>query len=124
MKFNQFQGNKVENTWLWLVKIIAGLGIIVLLTIHFIVNHLIAPEGLLSYGDILRYYSNPIIPIMEAGFLILVVIHSLLGLRSIVLDLNPSAKAMRLINPLLVILGSAAIIYGLWLLLLLVKRVN
>lgn len=124
MKFNQFQGNKVENTWLWLVKIIAGLGIVVLLTIHFIVNHLIAPEGLLSYDDILRYYSNPIIPIMEAGFLILVVVHSLIGLRSIILDLNPSAKTMRLINPLLITVGSAAIIYGLWLLLLLVKRAN
>lgn len=124
MDTNQFQDNVIENTWLWLVKIIAGLGIFIFLTIHLIANHLIVPEGLLSYADILRYYSNPIVPIMEAGFLFFAIVHSLLGLRSIILDLNPSPKTMRFINPLIIVVGSVAIIYGLWILLLLIKRVN
>lgn len=124
METNRLQKNITENVWLWLVKIIAGLGIVIFLTIHFIVNHLVAPEGLLSYADILRYYSNPIVPIMEAGFLIFAVVHSLLGLRSIILDLNPSTKVMRFVNPLLIAVGSASIIYGLWLLLVLVQRAS
>ncbi|MCC6147926.1 MAG: hypothetical protein IT308_10205 [Anaerolineaceae bacterium] len=119
---DQFQSSSKENVWLWLTKIITGLSIVIFLAIHFIVNHLIAPEGLLSYADILAYYSYPIVPVMEAGFLVLVVSHSFLGIRSIILDLNPAAKVMRVINGLLIALGSAAILYGLWLLIVLVGR--
>ena len=82
-----------EGAWLWLYKIVAGLFIVVLLGVHFIVNHLVAPEGLLSYNDVVRYYTNPIVPVMEIAFLIFVISHALVGLRSILLDLNPSDKA-------------------------------
>lgn len=111
-----------EGAWLWLVKIIAGLSIIVLLGIHYVVNHLVAPGGLLSYADVLQYYQNPVIPIMEAAFLILVVSHALIGTRSILLDLNPSEKTLRFIDWVLIILGSVAIFYGIWLILVIVAR--
>lgn len=111
-----------ENSWLWLAKIVAGLLIIILLGIHLVVNHLVAPGGLLSYQDIIQYYQNPIIPIMEVFFLIFVVTHALLGVRSIILDLNPSDKTLFRINRLLVAIGSIAIVYGIWLVIVIVKR--
>ena len=105
-----------ENTWLWLIKIISGLTLIIILFIHLYVNHLLAPEGLLDFNGVIAYFQNPIVPIMEGTFLIFVVVHSLLGLRAIILDLNPSRKAMVVWNSLLTVFGLSAIVYGIWLL--------
>lgn len=104
-----------EGAWLWLLKIIAGLLIIVILGIHFYVNHLAAPGGLLSYADVLAYYQNPAVLVMEVLFLVFVVTHALLGLRSILLDLNPSKSLLRWINLGFLAIGIAAVGYGAWL---------
>lgn len=104
-----------ENSIIWLIKIIAGLLIIVFLTIHFLVNHLLAPNGLLTYGEVIAYFKNPIVPIMEIMFLIVVVTHSFIGIRSILLDLHPSPGVVKWINWILTLLGLAALIYGIWL---------
>jgi succinate dehydrogenase / fumarate reductase membrane anchor subunit len=104
-----------EKTWLWLYKIIAGVLIVFLLGLHFVINHLVAPQGLLSWSDVVAYYQNPIIPIIEVIFLIVVVSHSLIGLRSIILDLNPSATVLRGLDILFWVVGVVSIIYGIWL---------
>ena len=106
---------KREGTWLWLYKIAAGLLIVVLLGVHFVVNHLVAPTGLLTYNDVIRYYKTPIVPIMEIAFLVFVVSHALVGLRSILLDLNPSNQVLKVFDIFFLLLGSGSIIYGIWL---------
>ncbi len=106
---------KGETTWLWLAKIITGFLIIILLIIHFIVNHFIGQHGLLTYGDVIAYYRIPIIPIMEVAFLAFVVSHALIGLRSIILDLRPSAGLLTIVNWVFTIIGVGAVIYGVWL---------
>ncbi len=111
-----------EGTFLWLAKIIAGLVIVIILGIHFWVNHLVAPGGLLSYSDVLAYYQNPIVPIMEVFFLIFVVAHALLGLRSILLDLNPGKKLLSWINIGFILIGIIAITYGTWLVFFVVAK--
>jgi succinate dehydrogenase hydrophobic anchor subunit len=111
-----------ETAWLWLAKIVTGVLIFAILVIHLVVNHLVAEGGLLTYNDVLRYYSNPIIPIMEAFFLIFVVSHALLGVRGIVLDMSPSRRFVRGLNIGLVALGVISIAYGLWLLIMLSLR--
>jgi succinate dehydrogenase hydrophobic anchor subunit len=104
-----------EGVWLWLIKVLFGLVIAVLIAVHFIVNHLVASGGLLTYQDVINYYKNPGVTTMEIAFLIFVVSHALIGTRSIILDLNPSEKILKFINWGMLILGSAAIIYGIWL---------
>lgn len=111
-----------EGAGLWFLKILTGFLVIVVLIIHLIVNHLIVEGGLLTYADVVRYYQNPIIPIMEIAFLIFVVTHALMGLRSVLLDLHPSNKVLRLINYGVVVLGVASIAYGIWLVLVIVGR--
>lgn len=111
-----------ERAWLWLAKIVTGVMIFVLLIIHLVVNHLVAQGGLLTYNDVLTYYANPIIPAMEAVFLVFVVSHALLGVRGIVLDLNPPPRLVRALDIGLIIFGSTAIVYGLWLLIVLATR--
>ncbi|HEX9028379.1 MAG TPA: hypothetical protein VF823_04320 [Anaerolineales bacterium] len=111
-----------ENGLLWLIKIVTGFFIIFLIGIHFVVNHLIGVTGLLTYADVVRYYSNPIIPLMEIVFLIFVVSHSLIGLRSILLDLRPSAGVLQAIDWLFTAIGVVAVVYGIWLIRAIVTR--
>ena len=110
-----------ENAWLWLAKIVSGVLIFAILVIHLVVNHFAAPNGLLSYADVLAYYANPLIPTMEGVFLVFVVSHALLGLRSIALDLEPTPALMRALDAAFVIVGLGASSYGLWLLLTLAQ---
>jgi succinate dehydrogenase / fumarate reductase membrane anchor subunit len=105
-----------EGVWLWLAKIVTGLLIFVILAIHFVVNHFLPPNRLLSYADVVRYYQNPIILIMEGLFLVFVISHSLIGLRGIILDLHPERSVLRAIDVVFVVFGGAFMIYGIWLL--------
>ena len=111
-----------ENSWLWLVKIVTGPLLIVLLFIHLVVNHFIGQTGLLTYADVVAYYRNPFIPIMEICFLAAVVLHSLTGLRGILLDLKPSRSVLKVIDWILVLGGITAVSYGTWLVLTIASR--
>jgi len=96
--------------------------LIVLILIHFIVNHFIGQNGLLTYADVVAYYKNPIIPIMEICFLATVVTHSLSGLRGILLDLKPSRSLLKVIDWILVVVGILAVSYGTWLALVIASK--
>uniref|UniRef100_A0A7C4KG65 Succinate dehydrogenase n=1 Tax=Anaerolinea thermolimosa TaxID=229919 RepID=A0A7C4KG65_9CHLR len=113
-----------EGAFLWLIKILAGLSIVIVLGIHFVVNHLVAPEGLLNYADVIRYYQNPWVVTMEIFFLIAVVTHALIGIRSILLDLNPSDSFLSILNTILIVVGVGAVAYGIWLALEIASRGN
>jgi len=106
-----------ENTWIWLIKIATGPLLVIVLILHFTVNHYFGsmPSGLMTYDDVIRYFQNPIIPAIEILFLITVVTHSLIGLRGIILDLNPSRNTLNIVTWLLVILGVSSVAYGIWL---------
>lgn len=106
-----------EKALLWFIKVLAGGLILIFLVIHFIVNHLVAPGGLLTFADVVKYYQNPAVLVMEGFFLTFVLVHALLGLRSILLDLHPSENLMKIINIGLIVLGTGTLIYGIWLLL-------
>ena len=106
-----------ETTWIWLIKIVTGPLLILVLILHLIVNHYIGslPTGLMTYNDIIHYYQNPIIPAIEILFLITVVTHCLIGLRGIILDMNPSRQVLSVVTWLLSLLGVFAVGYGIWL---------
>jgi succinate dehydrogenase/fumarate reductase cytochrome b subunit len=92
-----------------------GILLILLLAVHLTVNHWVAPQGLLTYADIIHYYDVPGIVWMEATFLVVVVIHCLLGIHSILLDLNLRPVITFTLTLLLFLTGLTAIGYGLWL---------
>ena len=104
-----------EATGLWLVKVLLGVLIIVILTIHLIVNHYVGEGALLTWQNVVDYFSNPWIVFMEITFLVVVVSHSLIGMRSIILDLNPSKGKMKIVDWVLTIIGIVSIVYGVWL---------
>ena len=106
-----------ETTWIWLIKIVTGPLLILLLILHLIVNHYIGslPSGLMTYEDVVHYFQNPIIPVIEILFLATVVTHSLIGLRGIILDMNPSRTVLTAVNWFLSLLGVFSVAYGIWL---------
>jgi succinate dehydrogenase hydrophobic anchor subunit len=105
-----------ETALLWFIKVLAGGFIFIFLVIHFIVNHLVAPGGLLTYQDIVKYYQNPGVLVMEGCFLTFILVHALLGLRSIILDMHPAPGLVKILDVALSFLGCATLIYGIWLL--------
>ncbi len=111
-----------EGAGLWFLKVLTGFLVIIVMVIHLIVNHLIVAGGLLSYADVVQYYQKAIVPIMEIAFLIFVVTHALIGLRSVLLDLHPSNIFLKWINYGLGVLGVGSIVYGVWLVLVIVGR--
>jgi succinate dehydrogenase / fumarate reductase membrane anchor subunit len=106
-----------ETTWIWLIKIATGPLLVLILILHLTVNHYIGsmPSGLMTYADVVRYYQNPIIPAIEILFVATVVTHCLIGLRGIILDLNPSRSLLAVLTWALVILGVSSVGYGVWL---------
>lgn len=106
-----------ENTWIWLIKIATGPLLVLVIGLHFAVNHYLGSmsSGLMTYEDIIAYYQNPIIPIVEIVFLVTVVTHCLIGLRGIILDMNPSRNVLNIVTWLMVILGVFSVGYGVWL---------
>jgi len=96
----------------WLAQ--AGLGILLifLLSVHLIVNHWVAPQGLLNYADVIGYYKVPGVAWMEIFFLLVVTAHSLLGLQSILFDINLPSNIKTGLTWLLIILGTTIVLYG------------
>jgi succinate dehydrogenase / fumarate reductase, membrane anchor subunit len=105
-----------ENVWAWLIKIATGPLLVILILVHLVVNHFVGSQGgLMTYADVVAYFSNPLIVAMEILFLIAAVVHSLLGLRAVLLDLQPSAGTVQLINWGFALVGVVSIVYGIWL---------
>jgi succinate dehydrogenase hydrophobic anchor subunit len=106
-----------ETTWVWLIKIVTGPLLFIVLILHFAVNHYLGSmsSGLMTYDDVIAYYQNLIIPAIEILFLVTVVTHCLIGLRGIILDMNPSRAVLRAVTWLLSLLGVSSIVYGIWL---------
>lgn len=106
-----------ESAWLWLFKIISGLLIVVILVVHFLVNHFLPEtDALLTANEVYEYYQNLLYVFMEGFFLVFVVSHSLVGMRSIFLDLNPRKTVMQILDVALIAIGAVSIVYGIWLL--------
>lgn len=105
-----------ETTWQWLLKLVTGVLVVLILGTHLIVQHLVNPDGLLTFQQVVQWVSNPWVALMEGTFVILAVFHALLGVRSVLLDLRPSQGTIRVIDITFSIVGIVAIIYGIWLL--------
>jgi succinate dehydrogenase hydrophobic anchor subunit len=102
-------------TRVWRWTAFTGIALLVLVTIHMIAHHFVVESigGLRTYRQILDYIANPVMFTIECTFLVVVTIHAMLGLRSVLFDLNFGARARARINRGLVALGALTIAYGL-----------
>jgi succinate dehydrogenase hydrophobic anchor subunit len=100
------------------------MALVALATMHIVAQHFIVHQkgGLRTYAEVLSYISNPIIFVLEAGFLLAVTIHAMLGIRGILHDRDLSAAAQRRLDIALWTLGTLTIGYGTALLIILAAR--
>lgn len=108
---------------LWLAQAISGIALTALLGLHMVANHFLVEGGLRTYDDVLAYLSHPAVFILEVIFLLIVVPHAFLGLRAILLDLGPGPRIRRLLDIVLISLGTAALMYGIFLFVALQSRI-
>ena len=98
----------------WRLTALTGIALLILVTVHMVANHFVVHEvgGLRTYHQVLEYIGNPVIFTIESFFLLFVTLHSMLGLRSVLLDLDPRPSLRRWIDVGLVALGLGTIGYG------------
>jgi len=96
----------------WLFQSISGGLLVVLGGTHLVAQHLLAPTGLRTYEYVVSYLRQPAAFALETAFLATVVVHALLGVRSIALDLGPGARWQRRLDLGLVALGLAMVCYA------------
>ncbi len=104
---------KASSGWLW--QVFTGVGLVLLLGLHFIANHFIAKGGLRDFADVVSYLRNPIILVLEVLFLVVVTVHAMLGVRAIVMDFGLSDRVEKRLSRALTVVGVLTVVYGLWL---------
>ena len=102
---------KPTTAWLW--QVFTGIGLVILLGLHFIANHFVARGGLRDFAEVVAYLRNPVILCLEVLFLLCVTTHGLLGVRAILLDFGLSEPAERRLNQVLKVVGVLTVAYGL-----------
>jgi succinate dehydrogenase hydrophobic anchor subunit len=117
-----YRRGRSARLWHWTAG--SGMALVLLATMHIVAQHFIVHQtgGLRTYSEVLTYISNPVIFVLEAGFLLAVTIHAMLGIRSILHDLDLSHRATRRLDRALWALGSVTVLYGAALLITLTLR--
>ena len=100
---------------LWLVQAFTGLLLVLLLLLHMVAHHFVVEGGLRNFDQVVDYVSNPAIFFITILFLVVTSVHAMLGTRAILMDLGLGRGAQRAVDWLLVIVGVATIVYGVWL---------
>ena len=109
---------------LWHWTAVSGMALVALATMHIVAQHFVVHQkgGLRTYDEVLSYIANPVIFVLEAGFLLAVTIHAMLGIRSILHDLDLSTRASRRLDRALWGIGTLTLAYGMTLLITLAAR--
>ncbi len=109
---------------IWRLTALSGMALLVLVTIHMVAHHFVVKEigGLRTYAQVLDYIRNPVILVLEVGFLIVVTLHAMLGLRAVLFDLGLSARMRTIVSRGVIVLGTVTVIYGLILIGVLASR--
>lgn len=115
-------GGKTTRVWWWTAG--TGAALLVLVAVHMIAHHFVVEDvgGLRTYEQVLEYISNPVIFTLECFFLLTVTVHALLGLRSVLFDLNLGRTAKRRVDVGLWALGILTLAYGFFLVATLASR--
>ena len=106
---------------IWIFQVLSGILLIVIVGLHWFFQHSIVGNGGPAYANVVAYLRCPVFFGLETAFLLVVIIHALLGVRAILLDRGLSARVLRWVNWGLFIAGTAALWYGLSLTLALVQ---
>ncbi len=112
----------MRETTLWTLHLLAGIVILVFLSVHMGIMHLesillalgAGYEHVLTWASVAARNKQLYFAISYPILLGAALYHGFYGLRNILLELNPSAGLEKAINWILVIAGVLLFIYGTW----------
>jgi succinate dehydrogenase membrane anchor subunit len=107
--------HRKRSSWAWFWQSVTGVALILLLGLHMVAHHFVAEGGIRDYQEVIQYLANPIIIVLEIAFLISVVAHAILGMRSILFDLGLSAQTERIVTLVGTVIAVLTVLYGFWL---------
>ncbi len=113
--FEEMAAQRDRSGAMWLVQALTGLLLVAILGTHMIAHHFIVEGGLRDYQQVLDYVANPVVFAIEVVFVVVAVIHALLGVQAIITDLRPAPRTMRVIEWVLRVIALVAIGYGVYL---------
>lgn len=118
----EYRGPRTARVWRWTV--VSGLALFVLATVHIVAQHFVVhgTGGLRNYHQVISYIANPVMFVIECGFLLALAIHGMLGIRSILHDFDFRPRTLRRIDRGLWMLGTLTVSYGLIVLSVLASR--
>lgn len=110
---SQAMERKRSGTWVW--QALSGVGLVILLSLHMIVQHFVVEGGLRDYEQVLAYIGNPLVVAVEVIFLLVVTYHAVVGVRAILFDLDLSERNKTLITRVLTVVGIIMVLWGVFL---------
>jgi len=118
------QQTEPAKTRTWFATALSGVAVLVLVTVHMVANHFVVQQvgGLRTYAQVLAYIGDPWIFSIEAVFLVAVTWHAMLGLRSVLRDLNLHGPLGRVADRGPMVVGVVIVVYGLMLISILAAR--
>jgi succinate dehydrogenase hydrophobic anchor subunit len=108
--------------WRWTAG--SGIALVALATLHIVAQHFVVHQkgGLRTYSEVLSYVGNPVIFVLESGFVFAVTIHAMLGIRGILHDLDLVPRTSRRLDVVLWVVGTVTVAYAMGLLITLAIR--
>ena len=106
--------------WPWLLQRVTAVGLIVLLPIHIVVNHLfniVEVErgdlpGLVVFSDVAERLETPTYWVIDLLLLTFALYHGLNGVRNVLLDYGMRGAGERVVTGALSVVGMVAFVFG------------
>ena len=106
--------------WAWLLQRVTAIGLVVLLPLHIVINHLaniseveegILP-GLVVFSDVVERFESPAYWVVDLLLLSFVLYHGLNGVRNVAMDYGLRGVGEKVVTGALSLLGVAAFAFG------------
>jgi succinate dehydrogenase cytochrome b556 subunit len=98
--------------WTWIIQRASGAVLVLALGLHWIVQHVVSPGAEITFSGVQVRLQWALYLASDLTLLGFAVFHGLNGLRTVLLDFNPSGRVAAWSTTALVVLGAAAVLYG------------
>ena len=106
--------------WPWFLQRVTAVGLVVLLPVHIVINHLAniskvesdALPGLVVFSDVAERFESPAYWVVDLLLLSFVLYHGLNGVRNVAMDYGLRGAGEKVVTGALALVGVAAFAFG------------
>jgi succinate dehydrogenase / fumarate reductase, membrane anchor subunit len=106
--------------WAWFLQRVTAIGLVVLLPIHIVINHLAniskvesgALPGLVVFSNVAERFETPAYWVVDVLLLSFALYHGLNGVRNVAMDYGLRGTGEKVVTGALSLVGVAAFVFG------------